>query len=302
MASRPAKAVVPGPRVPLGKLAWRDVRTAAHLARRTGAIFASVHGVELRFPPPPQSAVKERTRTSGCTARGNDSTGEAKAPGPCSDATHNARQRRSAARLADYREKRRCALAVADARHKIFACALRNLRVDRMRRVHAEWQRLEAAAAAAAAAVAEAAEQERLAAERRRQVRAYLRSLLWRAWSTGTADAEASMTATLHDGLPPPWGFRRKPEAALHDLDRCTLLPGGVAHRDLYIYVRAVRLCQRLGLGRGHKRRMSPPASAMPSPHRVFHSMWQLHPAGTYSMPKPPSTSASKKPKSLTFI
>ena len=82
MASRPAKAVVPGPRVPLGKLAWRDVRTAAHLARRTCAIFASVHGVELRFPPPPQSAVKERTRTSGCTARGNDSTGEAKAPGP----------------------------------------------------------------------------------------------------------------------------------------------------------------------------------------------------------------------------
>ena len=101
----------------------------------------------------------------------------------------NARQRASAARLQEYVGKRRKAKAVAAARlkiFKVFSLAMQHLRHERVRRVHDEWKQRESALAASAAAAA-AAEHDRLLHLRQvraAQVRTYLRSLLWRAWST----------------------------------------------------------------------------------------------------------------------
>ena len=69
-----------------------------------------------------------------------------------------ARQRRSAQRLSEHREKQLKAQGGAKVRSRItrlLGIALRNLRRARVVRVHTEWQRLEAAAVNAAEAAAE---------------------------------------------------------------------------------------------------------------------------------------------------
>ena len=161
---------------------------------------------------------------------------------------------------------------------RLLGIALRNFRRARVERVHAEWQRLEAAAAAAAEAAAERERAFRSRCVHTAQVCANLRMLFWRAWA-------------------------QKPE-------------GRTARRDRYIYRRVSRLCKASGVGRqmvsqGSKRHRTPPASSYPSPSSASRDgaaplalmpPWMVDPRDPVS-PVSPSVLAKrpKKPRSLVF-
>ena len=181
-ASRDANRCLPAARGALGWREWRDVRAVAALAKSTGATFASVHGVQLRYaaPVPPPACGSAHS----CTVQGGAATTTSSQPHE--GAPTNARQRRSAQRLSEYQEKRRKEQAVPNVRSRItrlLGVALRNLRRARVEKVHAEWQRLEAAAAAAAEAAAERERAFRSRCVHTAQVCANLRMLFWRAWA-----------------------------------------------------------------------------------------------------------------------
>ena len=181
-ASRDASRCAPAGRLPLGWREWRDIRAVAALAKNTGATFASVHGVQLRYAAPVPPPAYGPTPPS--TVQGD--AGTATSPRPHGSGPITARQRRSARRLSEYREKQLKAQGGAKVRSritKLLGIALRNFRRARVERVHAEWQRLEAAAAAAAEAAAERERAFRSRCVHTAQVCANLRMLFWRAWA-----------------------------------------------------------------------------------------------------------------------
>ena len=96
------------------------------------------------------------------------------------------------------------------------------IRRARVERVHAEWQRLEAAASAAAEAAAERERAFRSRCVHTAQVCANLRMLFWRAWA-------------------------QKPVGRTK---RCQFLGEYFSCRDRYIFSRACRLCKASGVGR----------------------------------------------------
>ena len=287
-ASRDANRCVPAARGALGWREWRDVRAVAALAKSTGATFASVHGVQLRYaaPVPPPACGSAHS----CTVQGGAATTTSSQPHE--GAPTNARQRRSAQRLSEYQEKRRKEQAVPNVRSRItrlLGVALRNLRRARVEKVHAEWQRLEAAAAAAAEATAEAG---RLALVRAEQVRAYLRMLFWRAWTKPVYKSPINMGFTSASSVPYFLGGRF------------------TSARDTYIFNRAWQFCEASGVGRkmvarGSKRHRTPPASSFPSPSSASRggAPLALMPPAVSVSPVSPSALAtrSKKPRSLDF-
>ena len=287
-ASRDASRCAPAGRLPLGWREWRDIRAVAALAKNTGATFASVHGVQLRYAAPVPPPAYGPTPPS--TVQGD--AGTATSPRPHGSGPITARQRRSARRLSEYREKQLKAQGGAKVRSritKLLGIALRNIRRARVERVHAEWQRLEAAAAAAAEAMAEA---DRLALVRAEQVRAYLRMLFWRAWTKPVYKSPINMGFTSASSVPYFLGGRF------------------TSARDTYIFNRAWQFCEASGVGRkmvarGSKRHRTPPASSFPSPSSASRGgapLALMPPAVSVSSASPSALAQhSKKPRSLDF-